>query len=82
MKHGFLILALLMSQPVFAVWTGEPTLKATVWSYDKDCVKLKLPDGKFIDVKKSQLQLPVLESRKTVVEYHPDNIPTSGCTTK
>jgi hypothetical protein len=79
MKYGFLVLALLLSQSVFAVWTGEPTLKATVWSYDKNCVKLKMPDGKFLDVKKSLLHLKDLESRKTVIEYHPDNIPQGGC---
>jgi hypothetical protein len=82
MKAGLLMLALFLSQPVFAVWTGEPTLKATVWSYDKNCVKLKLPDGKFQEVKRSLLPLKDLQSRKTIFEYQPDSLPTDGCPKK
>ncbi len=65
--------------PAQAEWTAKPPVKATVWSFDKKCVQLKLADGTMRSVEKSALKLGKLESRITTFDVHPESLAADSC---
>jgi hypothetical protein len=78
MKKGILFCVLWLSGAQ-AEWTAKPPVKATVWSFDKKCVQLKLADGSMRSVERSLLKINKLESRITTVQIHPDSLPADSC---
>jgi hypothetical protein len=79
MMRMIFIFVMTFSSLVFAEWTNKVPQKATVWSFDQNCVELKLEDGSSLRVQKKALKLQKLEPHKTTIEFHLDALEKELC---
>jgi hypothetical protein len=64
---------------VDAKWTAEPIESGTVWNFDRNCVDLKLKDGKILRIQRKLLGSQKLEAHKTVIEFHKGSLDKDLC---